>query len=145
MHDKHFHSFQANKFTKLSIAEGVSQMRSAKPVVNCQLSIYLFIFLVLFTATAFAQPRVIKGTVYSKNGEKTAGVIVTADKSKDKYYTSFDGFYQINASIKSKWIKFTFPDRVEKINIVGIKRDVIDFGEDPSWNKPDTIKSSRSR
>jgi hypothetical protein len=91
------------------------------------------------------QPRVIKGTVYSKDGKKVAGVIVTAHKSKEKYYTSFDGFYEINANIKSKWIKFTFPDRVEKLNIEGINRDVIDFGEDGPRIKPDTIKVMKER
>jgi len=84
--------------------------------------------LMFIVLEVFGQPRVIKGTVYMKDGKKAAGVIVTADKSKGKYFTSFDGLYEINANIKSKWIKFTFPDRVEKLNIEGITRDVIDFG-----------------
>jgi len=90
------------------------------------------------------QPRVIKGTVYSKDGKKAAGIIVTAHKSKEKYYTSFDGFYEINVNIKSKWIKFTFPDRVEKLNLEGITRDVIDLGEDPAWKKSDTIRRNET-
>jgi len=84
------------------------------------------------------QPRVIKGTVYNKEGKTAAGVIITADKSKGKYYTSFDGIYEINANIKSKWIKFTFPGKEEILNIEGIKRDVIDFGKKIEFNKPDT-------
>ena len=96
--------------------------------------------LICIATVGSCQPRLIKGTVYSKEGKKVAGVIVTAHKSKDKYFTSFDGYYKINANIKSKWIKFTFPDRVEKLNIEGITRDVIDFGENPDWKKSDTIK-----
>jgi hypothetical protein len=96
--------------------------------------------LVLLTTLGFGQPRVIKGTVYNKNGKRAAGVIVTADKSKGKYFTSFDGIYEINANIKSKWLKFTFPDREEKLNIVGITRDVIDFGNNIEENKSDTIR-----
>jgi hypothetical protein len=111
------------------------------------LPIYKFLamlVLLLLTINGFCQPRVIKGTVYNKEGKKAAGVMVTADKSKGKYFTSFDGFYEISANIKSKWIKFTFPDRVEKLNIVGITRDVIDFGEDREWNKSDTTQRNKA-
>lgn len=104
------------------------------------LSTYKFLalmVLILSIIDGFGKPRVIKGTVYTNEGKKAAGVMVTADKSKGKYFTSFDGFYEISANIKSKWIKFTFPDRVEKMNIVGITRDVIDFGEDRELNKSD--------
>jgi hypothetical protein len=104
-------------------------------------SIYKFlaILVLMFLITGgFGKPRVIKGTVYTNEGKKAAGVIVTADKSKGKYFTSFDGFYEISVNNKSKWIKFTFPDRVEKLNIVGITRDVIDYGKDIEWNKSDT-------
>jgi hypothetical protein len=96
--------------------------------------------LMLLATGGFGKQRVIKGTVYSKDGKKAAGIMVTADRSKGKYFTSFDGYYEITANIKSKWIKFTFPDRVEKISIEGITRDVIDFGEDPQWNKSDTTR-----
>jgi hypothetical protein len=90
----------------------------------------LVILVVMIIASeGICQPRVIKGTVYTRDGKKAAGVIVTADKSKGKYFTSFDGMYEINANIKSKWIKFTFPDKEEKLNIEGITRDVIDFGK----------------
>jgi len=95
--------------------------------------------LMLLLTGGFGQPRVIRGTVYSKDGNKAAGVLVTAHKSKGKYFTSFDGFYEIDANIKSKWIKFTFPDnRVEKLDIGEITRDVIDFGEDTQLNKSDS-------
>lgn len=104
---------------------------------------WVIIVFLFMTTLVSGQPRVIKGTVYSKEGKKVAGVIVTAHKSKGKYYTSFDGYYEINANIKSKWIKFTFPDRVEKLNIEGISRDVIDFRENSKWTKPDTIKRKR--
>ena len=86
------------------------------------------LIVMIIAAEGICQPRVIKGTVYTREGKRAAGVIVTADKSKGKYFTSFDGMYEINANIKSKWIKFTFPDKEEKLNIEGITRDVIDFG-----------------
>jgi hypothetical protein len=97
----------------------------------------VILLLMLIFSGGYSQPRVIKGTVYTKEGKKAAGVIVTADKSKGKYFTSFDGVYEINANIKSKWIKFTFPDRVEKLNIEGITRDVIDYGADIQRIKSD--------
>jgi len=96
--------------------------------------------LVLLVTGGFGQPRVIKGTVYNKDGKKAAGVIVTADKSRGKYFTSFDGKYEISTNIKSKWLKFTFADRIEKFNIEGITRDVIDFGSNINRNKSDTIR-----
>lgn len=96
------------------------------------------LILMITLSEVFGQPRVIKGTVYNKEGKTAAGVIVTADKSKGKYYTSFDGIYEINANIKSKWIKFTFPDKEEILNIEEIKRDVIDFGKKNELNRPDT-------
>ena len=94
--------------------------------------------LMLLVTVGFGQPRVIRGTVYTKEGKRAAGVIVTADKSKDKYFTSFDGMYQIEANIKSKWLKFAFPGREEKLNIEGITRDVIDYGSNLEHAKSDS-------
>ena len=104
-------------------------------------SLAILVLMLLLTG-GFGQPRIIKGTVYAKDGKRVAGVMVTADKSKGKYFTSFDGMYEINAKIKSKWLKFTFPDREEKMNIEGITRDVIDFGNNIEWNKPDTTRKN---
>jgi hypothetical protein len=57
----------------------------------------------MFVGTiGLSQPRVIKRTVYSNEGNKVGGVIVNAHKSKGKYYRSFDGYYEINANNKSK-------------------------------------------
>ena len=105
-------------------------------------SLAILVFVLLITVS-YGQPRVIKGTVYTKDGKKAAGVIVTADKSKGKYFTSFDGMYEISANIKSKWLKFTFPDRVEILNIERITRDVIDFGKSMEWNKSDMIRRNQ--
>jgi hypothetical protein len=109
-------------------------------VIYRLLAILVFMFLITIS---YGKTRVIKGTVYTKDGKKAAGVIVTAHRSNGKYFTSFDGTYEINADIKSKWLKFTFPDRVEILNIERITRDVIDFGKSMEWNKSDMIRRNQ--
>jgi hypothetical protein len=74
-----------------------------------------------------AKPRYLKGTIYTRDGKTAKGVIVTADKSRDKYYSSFDGAYEIKAKTKSKWLRFRFPDGEKTMSIQNIERDVIDF------------------
>jgi hypothetical protein len=96
--------------------------------------------LIFIGTIGFGQPRLSKGTVYSKEGNKVAGVMSNRLKIEREYCTSFEGYYEINANIKSKWINFNFPDRVEKLNLTGITRDVIDFGEYPDWKKSDLIQ-----
>jgi len=95
--------------------------------------------LLIFAARGYSQPRIIKGTVYGKDGKEARGVVVTADKSRDRYYTSFDGFYEIKAKSKSKWLSFKFPDDEVRMSIEGIERDVIDFKFQSQKLKSDTI------
>lgn len=90
--------------------------------------VFILTFLVGMTA-AIAQSRVIKGTVYDANGKPASGVTVTAHRSNGSFFTSFDGAYQLTIDAKSKYIKFTFPDREEKLDIEGNTSEVIDFGK----------------
>jgi hypothetical protein len=89
-------------------------------------SLLILAFLAL-TTSGFSEPRIIKGTVFDKNGKEAKGVIVTADKSRNKYYTSFDGYYEIKVKTNSKWLNFKFSNEEIKLNLKGIERDVIDF------------------
>ncbi len=86
-----------------------------------------FLMLTLLTSAldGYGKTRIIKGTVYTKDGKEARGVIVTADKSKSKYYTSFDGTYEIKAKTNSKWLKFNFREIEAKLGIDTIQRDVI--------------------
>jgi hypothetical protein len=88
---------------------------------------FITLFLLIFAVDGYSKSRIIKGIVYGKDGKEAKGVIVTADKSNDSYYTSFDGAYEVKAKSNSKWLKFKFPDEEVKFSIEGIKRDVIDF------------------
>jgi len=88
--------------------------------------------IIIGVAAAQAQ-RVIKGTVYI-DGEPAAGITVEAHKG-GSMMTSFDGKYEIEADAKSKYIKFTFIDESQKLEIEGKPGDVFDFafkGELPS-------------
>ena len=76
-----------------------------------------------------AGTRVIKGIVYTPEGKPASGVLVTADHSKDKFYTSFDGAYLIRIDSKTAYLKFKFRDREEKLDIAGNKSNVINFGK----------------
>ena len=91
--------------------------------------VVILIFIV-GVAGVMAQPRIIKGTVYNVDGKPASGVNVSAHKmSGSPYFTSFDGKYEIKADAKSKYIKFVFPDREEKVDIEGNTSNVIDFGK----------------
>jgi len=91
--------------------------------------VVILIFIV-GVAGVMAQPRIIKGTVYNVDGKPASGVNVSAHRmSGDPYFTSFDGKYEIKADSRSKYIKFVFPDREEKVDIEGNTSDVIDFGK----------------
>lgn len=87
----------------------------------------LFLLLSFGFLSIAAHPRIIKGTVY-RNGKPASGVQVSAHKAKRDYFTSFDGKYEIKADMKSKWIKFTFNDKEEIINLDANVSDIIDFG-----------------
>lgn len=99
---------------------------------------FITLTLLIVAAPGYSKPRIIKGTVYGKNGKEARGVVVTAHKSRDRYYTSFDGSYEIKAKSTSKWLSFKFPDEEVKISIEGIERDVIDFKFQGQKQKSDT-------
>jgi hypothetical protein len=110
---------------------------------------FITLSLLTFAGHGYSKPRIIKGTVYGKNGKEARGVIVTADKSGNSYYTSFDGAYEIKAKSNSKWLKFKFPDEEVKFSIEGIERDVIDFKFPAQTQKsdkgipPEEVKKSK--
>lgn len=85
----------------------------------------VLISIILIGATA-SMAQVIKGTIY-RDGKPAAGVEVTAHKSKDSFFTSFDGKYEISVNSKSKYLKFTFPDVEEKYSLEGNTKEIIDF------------------
>ena len=93
------------------------------------------LFALIFTASATISvaQRVIKGTVYM-DGKPAAGITVEAHKG-GTMMTSFDGLYEVEADAKTKWIKFTFIDETQKLDIAGKSGDKFDFaftGEIPS-------------
>lgn len=82
----------------------------------------------VFSVTFAMGQRVIKGTVY-RDGEPAAGVTVEIHRG-GTMMTSFDGKYELQADEKSKWIRFTFIDDSERIDIPENSNDVIDFAFD---------------
>ena len=84
--------------------------------------------LVLAAATTLQAQRVIKGTVY-REGKPAAGVTVEAHRG-GSMMTSFDGKYEVEASDKSKWIRFTFINDSERLDISEKPGDVFDFAFD---------------
>ena len=91
-------------------------------------SLLVIILMCIFGITGvMAQPRVIKGTVYNLDGKPASGITVTANRSKDKFFTSFDGTYQLTIDAKSKYLKFKFPDQEDKLDIEGNTSKVINY------------------
>ena len=86
-----------------------------------------FLLLAFGLLSVAAHPRIIKGVVY-RDGKPASGVRVTAHKARHGYFTSFDGKYELKADMKSKWIKFTFIDKEETIDLNANSGDIIDFG-----------------
>ena len=76
-------------------------------------------------ADAMAQ-RTITGTVYI-DGKPAAGVTVTANRTNDSFFTSFDGKYKLQISNKTKYLKFSYAGGEEKLEIEGNKKDVINM------------------
>lgn len=62
--------------------------------------------IVLVAATSSMAQRIITGTVY-QDGEPAAGITVEAHRGGDNAMTGFDGKYEVEASEKTKWLKFT--------------------------------------
>jgi tetratricopeptide (TPR) repeat protein len=84
--------------------------------------------LVLSAATTIQAQRVIKGTVY-REGKPAAGVTVEAHRG-GSMMTSFDGLYEVEASEKTKWIRFTFINDSERLDISDKPGDIFDFAFD---------------
>ena len=110
--------------------------------------VYIFIINLFLTFTigingCIAGTRVIKGTVYTPEGKPASGVLVTADHSKDRFYTSFDGAYVIKIDSKAAYLKFKFRDREEKLDIAGNKANVINFGKKAELPPPSQINNPK--
>ena len=84
--------------------------------------------LVLATAVTIQAQRVIKGTVY-REGKPAAGVTVEAQRGSSMM-TSFDGKYEVEASDKTNWIRFTFITESERLDISDKPGNVFDFAFD---------------
>ncbi|MFV0483498.1 MAG: tetratricopeptide repeat protein [Bacteroidales bacterium] len=84
----------------------------------------LFAFMLAFCYSANAQ-KTITGVVYNE-GKPMAGVNVEIHKGGSSM-TSFDGAYSLEASSKSKHIKFTFIDESKKLDIEGKDGTHFDF------------------
>jgi len=75
--------------------------------------------------TAAHAQRVMKGVVYM-DGKPAAGITVEVQKG-GTMMTSFDGKYEVAASPKSSWIKFTYIDESKKVDLDESSPDVLDF------------------
>ncbi len=82
----------------------------------------------VFIATFAMGQKVFKGTIY-RDGEPAAGVNVEVHKG-ESMMTSFDGKYEVKGDEKSKWIRFTFIDESEKVDIPENSDGVINFAFD---------------
>jgi len=88
-------------------------------------ALVLILTYTLGIAGAMAQ-RTVTGTVYI-DGKPAAGVTVTANRTNDSFFTSFDGKYKLQISDKTKYLKFSYPAGEEKLNIEGNNKDVINM------------------
>ena len=90
----------------------------------------LTLFLILISTVTFAQKKV-SGIIY-KDGKPAAGIMVESQRSRDSYYTSFDGKYELTLHPKDKWMRFTWGDDSKKLNLTGEEGDIINFSFDGS-------------
>jgi tetratricopeptide (TPR) repeat protein len=79
-------------------------------------------------ATGLYAQRTVKGTVYN-NGEPAAGVNVEAHRG-GSMMTSFDGKYEVEASDRSRWIRFTSVTESKRLDISDKPGDTFDFAFD---------------
>lgn len=84
--------------------------------------------LIVSTGYTLLAQRVITGTVY-REGKPAAGVTVEAHRG-GSMMTSFDGEYKVEASEKTKWLRFTFLSESEKMDIEDKAGNVFDFAFD---------------
>ncbi len=92
------------------------------------LTVFITSFNVNFYKKAIAQDDVVEGTVY-KDGEPAPAATVTAHKTKDSYFTSFDGKYKVKIHRKSKYIKVALGEEEKKIELNGKNQIDVFFGE----------------
>src|SRR5690554_936005 len=88
----------------------------------------LVAFIAMVSFTHSQAQRIITGTVYN-NGEPAAGVTVEAHRGSSMM-TSFDGKYKVEASDKTKWIRFTSVTDSERLDISDKQGDQFDFAFD---------------
>ncbi|MCE1198041.1 MAG: hypothetical protein LWW85_03650 [Marinilabiliales bacterium] len=110
-----------------------------KTVLTLRLLLLASLLTMALTFQAHAGKRLIRGTVY-QNGKAASGVKVTVHKSSSAYYTSFDGKFEVRATIRSKWIRFTFEDREETLPLTLEMGDTIDYNK---GSAPETTKKKR--
>ena len=88
----------------------------------------LVAFIAMVSFTSLQAQRIIKGTVYN-NGEPAAGVNVEAHRG-GSMMTSFDGKYEVEASDRTKWIRFTSVTESKRMDISDKTGDHFDFAFD---------------
>jgi tetratricopeptide (TPR) repeat protein len=107
---------------------GYTFRNKEKVIMKTSIKTFTLVLLILLTTAGFAQ-RTLSGIVYM-NGKPQAGVVVEAQRSNDKFYTSFDGKYEIKIHEKTKFLKFTFLDESKRMNIDENTPDVNPFSFD---------------
>ncbi len=92
----------------------------------------IIVILVLITVslTAFSQ-RKISGVVYN-DGKPAAGILVEDHRSRESFFTGFDGYYELEVSDRSRFIRFTFLDNSKRVNVEEIESDVFNYSFDGS-------------
>jgi tetratricopeptide (TPR) repeat protein len=88
---------------------------------------FLIAAIAMISTGLYAQ-RTVKGTVYN-NGEPAAGVNVEVHRG-GSMMTSFDGKFELEASDKSRWIRFTSVTESKRLDISEKPGDTFDFAFD---------------
>lgn len=92
-----------------------------------RISLLIASFMMISFINVQAQ-RILTGTVYN-NGEPAAGVTVEAQRG-GSMMTSFDGKYEVEASDRTKWIRFTSVTDSKRYDISDKEGDHFDFAFD---------------
>lgn len=82
----------------------------------------------MVSLTHLQAQRIITGTVYN-NGEPAAGVTVEAQRG-GKMMTSFDGKFEVEASDRTNWIRFTSVTDSKRLDISDKEGNHFDFAFD---------------
>jgi tetratricopeptide (TPR) repeat protein len=88
------------------------------------------VILISFSLASLAQ-RKITGIVYN-NGAPAAGIHVEAHRINETFFTGFDGKYEITVTDRSKWVRFSYLDKSQRVNIEQITSDEFNFSWDGS-------------